>query len=128
MPWDVAVWLDILTVPSTASADDYYGKIERWMQGNYNPPYENVHPEWSKGWAYTASRGAWTNRRFLQRRIKPTAEAAQGRLLRSGRKLRANVRDRRFGKRRKTPFVAPIFTCVAWTLAFTSRSMHVCRS
>src|SRR5262245_47498318 len=30
-------------------------------------------------------------------------------LLRSGRTLRAHVRDRRFGKRRKTPFVTPMF-------------------
>jgi FAD/FMN-containing dehydrogenase len=69
MPWDVAVWLDILTFPTTAYADDYYGEIERWMLRNYKPPYATVHPEWSKGWAYTARRGAWTNRSFLHRLI-----------------------------------------------------------
>jgi len=45
MPWDVAVWLDILTFPTTAYSDDYYSEIERWMLGNYKPPYATVHPE-----------------------------------------------------------------------------------
>ena len=32
------------------------------------PIHATVRPEWSKGWAYT-TRGAWTNRRFLERTL-----------------------------------------------------------
>ena len=38
------------------------------MFANYRPPYAMARPEWSKGWAYTA-RGAWTNRRMIERTV-----------------------------------------------------------
>ena len=66
--WDVAVWLDILSLPGTPAANRAYWDIERWIFAHYRPPYAAVRPEWSKGWAYTA-RGAWTNRRFLERTL-----------------------------------------------------------
>ena len=46
--WDVAVWLDILTLPGTPAADRAYRDIERWIYANYRPPYAAVRPEWSK--------------------------------------------------------------------------------
>jgi hypothetical protein len=69
MPFDVAVWLDILTFPTTPYSNDYYSALERWMLRNYKPPYATVHPEWSKGWAYRPRRGAWSNASFLRELI-----------------------------------------------------------
>ena len=53
--WDCAVWLDILTLPGTPYADEFYAEIEQWIYSNY-ASYADVRPEWSKGWGYTASR------------------------------------------------------------------------
>ena len=36
-----------------------------------------ARPEWSKGWAYTA-RGAWTNRRIIERTVPRTFRGAAG--------------------------------------------------
>jgi FAD/FMN-containing dehydrogenase len=66
--WEVAVWLDILSFPGTVAAEQAYSDIERWAFANYRPPYATVRPEWSKGWAYTAS-GAWTNQQLIKGRI-----------------------------------------------------------
>jgi Cholesterol oxidase, substrate-binding len=74
--WDVAVWLDILSLPGTPAADRAYRDIERWVFANYRPPYATVRPEWSKGWAYTA-RGAWTNRTLLERTLPQAFRAAR---------------------------------------------------
>ena len=37
--WDVAVWFDILTMPGTPYADQFYRDIEQWMFGNYTGSY-----------------------------------------------------------------------------------------
>jgi hypothetical protein len=60
--WDVAVWLDVLTIPGTPYANDLYHEIETWMFGHYADAA--VRPEWSKGWAYTDV-GAWKNAAVL---------------------------------------------------------------
>lgn len=57
--WNVAVWFDILTIPGTLYAAQFYSEVEQWMYANY-ASYGAVRVEWSKGWAYTTS-GAWTN-------------------------------------------------------------------
>ncbi|GAA1777817.1 cholesterol oxidase substrate-binding domain-containing protein [Nocardioides hankookensis] len=57
--WDCAVWLDILTLPGTPYADEFYAEMEQWIYSNY-ASYADVRPEWSKGWGYTSS-GAWTS-------------------------------------------------------------------
>ena len=76
--WDVAVWLDILSFPGTPAADRAYRDIERWVFANYRPPYALARPEWSKGWAYTA-RGAWTNRRIIERTVPHAFRSAHSR-------------------------------------------------
>ena len=58
--WDVAVWLDVLTIPGTPQADQFYCDLETWIFGNYSGSYAAVRPEWSKGWAYTNS-AAWAD-------------------------------------------------------------------
>ena len=72
--WDVAVWLDLLTLPGTPYANEFYTEIEAWIFANYAGSYAAVRPEWSKGWAYT-SRGAWTDSTMLEATI-PNAHRA----------------------------------------------------
>jgi len=63
--WDVAVWLDVLTLPGTKHSDEFYTELEAWLLKRFTPPQARVFPEWSKGWAYTATNGAWSNIDFL---------------------------------------------------------------
>jgi FAD/FMN-containing dehydrogenase len=58
--WDVAVWFDILTIPGTPTADQFYREMEQWMFSNYSGSYAMVRPEWSKGWGYTNT-AAWAD-------------------------------------------------------------------
>jgi FAD/FMN-containing dehydrogenase len=74
--WNVAVWLDILSLPGTPAANRAYRDIERWVFAHYRPPYAAVRPEWSKGWAYTP-RGAWTNRSIIERSLPDAFRVAR---------------------------------------------------
>jgi hypothetical protein len=56
----VAVWFDILTVPGTLTANQFYREIEQWLLTNYSGSYAMVRPEWSKGWGYTDT-AAWSD-------------------------------------------------------------------
>ncbi len=62
--WDVAVWFDVLTIPGTKYAMDFYTELEEWFTQHFTAPAAKVVPEWSKGWAYTTN-GAWTNQAFI---------------------------------------------------------------
>jgi FAD/FMN-containing dehydrogenase len=66
--WDTAVWFDILSIPATPTANDYYAELEQWIYANYAGDYAGVRVEWSKGWAYTGA-GAWTNDGVVGARI-----------------------------------------------------------
>ena len=59
-----ALWFDVLTIPGTAGADQFYGELETWLLGRFTGSAGRVLPEWSKGWAYTAT-GPWTSTDFL---------------------------------------------------------------
>lgn len=74
--WDVAVWLDVLTIPGTPQSDHFYHDLETWIFGNYTGSYATVRPEWSKGWAYTDS-AAWSNATFLTSTIPNAYRAGQ---------------------------------------------------
>ncbi len=63
--WDVALWLDVLTLPETAHSDQFYQELEAWIQQRFSGSSGRTMPEWSKGWAYTASEGAWSNPTFM---------------------------------------------------------------
>jgi hypothetical protein len=68
--WDVAIWFDLLTLPGTEYADDFYTDLETWIFSNYNA-YGRVVPEWSKGWAYsrktaTSNGGPFTNAAVIE--------------------------------------------------------------
>ncbi len=62
--WDTAVWLDLLTLPTTPYADAFYAEFEQWLLGYYNSANSCIRPEWSKGWGYTAA-GAWNNLSYI---------------------------------------------------------------
>ncbi len=59
--WDTALWFDVLTLPGTPDADEFYAEMEEWLLATFRAPFAEVLPEWSKGWAYGRSEGAWTN-------------------------------------------------------------------
>ena len=63
--WDVALWLDVLTLPGTPYSNDFYQELEEWIQNRFKGTAGRPMPEWSKGWAYT-SNGAWTNSNYLE--------------------------------------------------------------
>jgi len=64
--WDVALWLDVLTLPGTKYSDEFYAELEEWFVNTYNGTEARVVPEWSKGWAYTSANGPWTNAGFME--------------------------------------------------------------
>jgi hypothetical protein len=63
--WDVALWLDVLTIPGTPNSNDFYTELEQWLLGRFTGSAGRVYPEWSKGWAYTSA-GPWTSQQFIQ--------------------------------------------------------------
>jgi hypothetical protein len=65
--WDVACWFDVLTIipeGDPQSAFEFYEEFESWIYAHFADGFRVV-PEWSKGWAYTADRGAWTNEAII---------------------------------------------------------------
>ncbi len=64
--WDVALWLDVLTIPGTKYSDEFFTELEQWFLDHFKRPTAKVVPEWSKGWGYTNS-GAWTSTEFIDR-------------------------------------------------------------
>jgi hypothetical protein len=63
--WDVALWLDVLTLPGTPYSNEFYEELEEWIQQRFSGTAGRPMPEWSKGWAYT-SEGGWTNTAFME--------------------------------------------------------------
>ena len=88
--WDTAVWVDVMTVPGTPHADDFYRDLERWMFRHFTGS-TMVRTEWSKGWAYTGA-GPYTDERFLRQTIPASHTAARAdghRFADAARQLRA---------------------------------------
>jgi hypothetical protein len=65
--WDVACWFDVLTIIPEGDpqrAYEFYEEFESWIYTHFADGFRVV-PEWSKGWAYTADGGAWTNEAII---------------------------------------------------------------
>lgn len=62
--WDTAVWLNILTLPGTPSAEAFLSQIERFLLRTFDGEYAMTRVEWSKGWAYTRD-AAWSDGEVL---------------------------------------------------------------
>ncbi|WP_169305926.1 cholesterol oxidase substrate-binding domain-containing protein [Acidobacterium capsulatum] len=67
--WDCALWLDVLDLPGTEHANNFYVDLEQALLSNqwFTGANGRVRPEWSKGWAYTVADGAWTDEQVIQR-------------------------------------------------------------
>jgi hypothetical protein len=74
--WNVAVWIDMLTVPGTPLSNEFYQTMETWAYSHYTGSYAAIRPEWSKGWAYTSA-GPWTNSTMLSSTIPAGVNAGQ---------------------------------------------------
>ncbi len=55
-PWTVSV---------EPGANNFYAQLEAWVQRHFGAGFRPM-PEWSKGWAYTAAGGPWTNQPYIQ--------------------------------------------------------------
>ncbi|WP_246757942.1 cholesterol oxidase substrate-binding domain-containing protein [Erwinia phyllosphaerae] len=65
--WDVAIWLDVLTMPGTPDANKFMKELEAWLFEHYTGDYA-VRVEWSKGWGYSET-SAWGNDDFIKTNI-----------------------------------------------------------
>lgn len=74
--WDCAVYFDVLTLPGTRNAHEYFTELETWMYSNYTGNYARTRVEWSKGWAYSAS-GAWQNNDVITSKVPESISAGQ---------------------------------------------------
>ena len=67
--WDVAVWLDLLTVPGTPDAGSFYHELESWLFAQFGETSNSaMRVEWSKGWGYTDA-GPWLNEQIISAQI-----------------------------------------------------------
>ena len=62
--WDVAIWIDNLTMPGTPEAIRFYREMEKWVFTHYNDENATVRVEWSKGWGY-GEESAWSSKEML---------------------------------------------------------------
>jgi FAD/FMN-containing dehydrogenase len=74
--WNVAVWLDMGTLPVTAGFSQFYTDMETWIWNHYTGSYATVRPEWSKAWACTSA-APWTNTTTLGTTIPAAVSAGQ---------------------------------------------------
>ncbi|HZR51887.1 MAG TPA: cholesterol oxidase substrate-binding domain-containing protein [Streptosporangiaceae bacterium] len=74
--WDVAVWLDMGTLPVTPGYSQFYAQMESWIWSHYTGSYATVRPEWSKAWACTST-SPWTNPGILASTIPAAVSAGQ---------------------------------------------------
>ncbi|GAA2111420.1 cholesterol oxidase substrate-binding domain-containing protein [Streptomyces synnematoformans] len=62
--WDCAVWVDVLTQPTTPGAAEFYRELERFCLRTFDGRYAATRVEWSKGWAYSDT-AAWTDEEVI---------------------------------------------------------------
>ncbi|HUN38572.1 MAG TPA: cholesterol oxidase substrate-binding domain-containing protein [Trebonia sp.] len=74
--WNVAVWLDMGTLPVTQGFSQFYADMESWIWSHYTGSYACVRPEWSKAWACTAS-APWTSATLMSATIPAAVSAGQ---------------------------------------------------
>jgi FAD/FMN-containing dehydrogenase len=73
--WDTAVWFDILTIPGTQYANEFYREVEQWFYSNY-ASYGAVRVEWSKGWGYSTT-AAWADPTALSTTVPNSLRTGQ---------------------------------------------------
>lgn len=66
--FNVAVWLDILSVPNAKGANRFYREVEAWVFNEFSGTDALARVEWSKGWAYSDN-GAWNNDAIIKTQV-----------------------------------------------------------
>ena len=74
--WDCAVWFDVLTLPGTPYAEQFYRELEQWCLATYTGNYASVRVEWSKGWGYTSA-AAWADPAVIEGSVPASLTAGQ---------------------------------------------------
>lgn len=62
--WDCAVWVDVLTQPTTPGAAEFYRELERFCLRTFDGRYATTRVEWSKGWGYSDT-AAWADQEVI---------------------------------------------------------------
>ncbi len=55
--WDTCIWMNVVTLPGTPGAAEYFREMERWMAQHYSGDYATFRSEWAKGWGFTDQGG-----------------------------------------------------------------------
>ncbi|WP_280722605.1 cholesterol oxidase substrate-binding domain-containing protein [Kitasatospora sp. MAA4] len=75
--WDVAVWFDVLTLPSTPGLHQFGRDLEQYLLTTFDGTRAALRVEWSKGWAYTAD-ATWADPDVIARVIPDSHRAGGG--------------------------------------------------
>ncbi|MEV6940084.1 cholesterol oxidase substrate-binding domain-containing protein, partial [Streptomyces sp. NPDC051132] len=73
---DTAVWIDILSLPTTPALHRFYREVEQFLFA-LDGDRATVRVEWSKGWAYTDTT-AWSDPDILARTVPASLRAGGG--------------------------------------------------
>ncbi|MFS4108765.1 cholesterol oxidase substrate-binding domain-containing protein [Streptomyces sp. PD-S100-1] len=73
---DTAVWIDVLSLPTTPALHRFYRDIEQFLLA-LDGERATVRVEWSKGWAYTDT-AAWSDPDVLTRAVPASQRAGGG--------------------------------------------------
>jgi hypothetical protein len=73
---DTAVWIDVLSLPTTPALHRFYRDIEQFLLA-LDADRATVRVEWSKGWAYTDS-AAWADPGVLTQAVPASQRAGGG--------------------------------------------------
>ncbi|MDT0444770.1 cholesterol oxidase substrate-binding domain-containing protein [Streptomyces johnsoniae] len=74
--FDCAVWVDVLTLPGTPGAPEFYRELERFCLAAFDGGHALVRVEWSKGWGYTDT-AAWADREVIHSVVPASFGTAQ---------------------------------------------------
>jgi FAD/FMN-containing dehydrogenase len=74
--FDCAVWVDVLTQPTSPGAHEFYRELEQFLMSTFDGGYALARVEWSKGWAYTDA-AAWADDEVIESAIPASYGAGQ---------------------------------------------------
>lgn len=74
--YDCAVWVDVLTQPTSPGAHEFYRELEQFLMSTFDGGYALARVEWSKGWAYTET-AAWADDEVIEAAIPASYGAGQ---------------------------------------------------
>lgn len=75
--WDTVVYLDLLTMPFTPGRNPFYAEYEQYLFATFNTSRTGIRVEWSKGWGYDASAGAYQSSTIVDHEIPVSLSTGQ---------------------------------------------------